>query len=63
MNRPGFDLSRVSKDVLRRVEIVRVPDVDISSTIIRRQVKSGKSIKYMVTADVEKYIHDNSLFL
>ncbi len=63
MSRPGFDLSRVSADILRRVEIVSVPDIDISSTIIRRRIKSGKSIKYMVTREVEKYIHDNSLYL
>ena len=63
MNRPGFDLAVIDKDLLMRVELVNVPSVDISSTNIRRRVKSGRSIRYLVTQDVEEYIHRNSIYL
>ncbi len=63
MNRPGFDLAVVDKDLLLRVELVNVPSVDISSTNIRRRVKSGRSIRYLVTQDVEEYIRRNSIYL
>jgi nicotinate-nucleotide adenylyltransferase len=63
MNRPGFDLAVIDKDLLMRVELVNVPSVDISSTNIRRRVKSGRSIRYLVTQDVEEYIHGNSIYL
>ncbi len=63
MNRPGFDLALVDKDLLARVELVNVPSIDISSTNIRRRVKSGRSIRYMVTREVEEYIARTSIYL
>jgi nicotinate-nucleotide adenylyltransferase len=41
---------------------VDVPQVDISSTLIRERIKSGKSVKYLLPDKVIHYIEENRLY-
>ena len=38
------------------------PQIEISSTAVRENVRCGKSIRYMVTEEVRQYIYENQLY-
>lgn len=47
------------------IQLVCDPDIivtNVSSTIIRQKVREGKSIKYLVDIEVERYIKERSLY-
>ena len=51
--RPSFE---VRIDLPNNIKIVSAPLLEISSTQIRKNIKEGKSIRYLVTDDVMKEI-------
>lgn len=57
VNRPGHKVSTPYPVIM-----VDVPDVDISSSVIRQKVTDGCSIKYLVTSETEKYIEREGLY-
>jgi len=61
--RPGFEPARESKKYLPRIQIIQIPLLEISSTQIRKRVKSGQTIRYLVPSDVESYIVRNKLYV
>lgn len=62
ITRPGYNLDRADKRFIKMVRLFKVTAVDISSSEIRRRVKQGKSIRYLVPSAVEGYIYENRLY-
>ncbi len=62
MSRYGFSTQNVKSEYSRYVTFINVPQIGISGTDIRRRVRLGKSIRYLVPKDVEEYILDNHLY-
>lgn len=64
--RPGTDSDLVGEGALpgleARIEWVSMPAVGITATDIRRRVREGRSIRYMVPAAVEDYIVRRGLY-
>lgn len=62
MTRPGFELEKTRAKFARQASFVKVPQIAISGTDIRRRVKMGRSIRYLVPRAVEEYIKRNGLY-
>jgi nicotinate-nucleotide adenylyltransferase len=71
--RPGYDLDKLEQSLpeaekLRhatdpRVHVMEIPALAISSTDIRRRVKEGRPIRYLVPDGVCEFIEKNGFYL
>lgn len=55
-------IDHLGPDIASRVKLVTMPGIDLSSTDIRRRVREGKSIRFMVPRAVEAYIAEQKLY-
>ena len=58
--RPGFEMKENSET--ENVKILKAPLLEISATTIRNNIKTGKSIQYLVPDTVNKEISDNGYY-
>jgi nicotinate-nucleotide adenylyltransferase len=64
--RPGYDIARFVKEAPTRhpnVSVMDIPALAISSSDIRRRVKEGEPIRYLVPEGVNTYIRKFELYL
>ncbi len=57
--RPGYPV----KDLPKEVETVVITPIEVSSEDIRRRLKEGRSIRYLVPEGVRRYIMDHKLYM
>ncbi len=57
--RPGFEVTELAG---ARVKVLEAPLLEISSTYIRSNIKTGKSVRYVLPDNVWQYITDNGYY-
>jgi nicotinate-nucleotide adenylyltransferase len=67
--RPGYpipDIRSMEKELpglKTRLILLNAPDIDISSSEVRRRIKEGLSFKHLVPESVAEYIQENKLYV
>ncbi len=62
MMRPTHSFDEIDPSLRKRVKLLSIPLLDVSSTDIRARVRDGKSIRYLVPDGVRVYIAEHRLY-
>ncbi len=54
---------RSDEPLLQRIKMVPMPQLEISSSLIREYVRDGRGLDYLVPKSVEKYIKEHQLYV
>ncbi|HZK44110.1 MAG TPA: nicotinate-nucleotide adenylyltransferase [Syntrophomonadaceae bacterium] len=67
--RPGYVMEdnhvfydKLPQRVWDKTTFIEIPELEISSRVLRQRVRENKSIKYLVPESIEKYIKDNNIY-
>ena len=60
--RPGYNLSKLDKNIKDVIHIMKNPALAISSTDIRERIIKGGNIKYLLPEEIIRYISKNKLY-
>jgi len=60
--RPGFKPSDIPRWILSKIQFANIPRIEISSSNVRSRWPAGKTIRYMVTEPVWKFINKHDLY-
>lgn len=63
--RPGYEIDwEKLPEPYRKLQksVVKVPQIEISSTVIRQRLANGLNIRYMLPPEVERYIEEHCLY-
>lgn len=60
--RPGYDVKKAKQIFKKHTETMEITYLEISSSDIRKRIKSGSSIKYLLPERVENYIQKHKLY-
>jgi nicotinate-nucleotide adenylyltransferase len=63
--RPGYDITRLQEAAPTsppHISVMDIPALSISSTDVRRRVRDGEPIRYLVPEGVHAYIHKMGLY-
>lgn len=56
--RPGYKLKKYNKNI----SVISITELDISSSMVRRKIKAGQSIRYLMPMRVYNYIKEKRLY-
>jgi nicotinate-nucleotide adenylyltransferase len=62
LNRPGVSNSLNKKIDNKKIKFLQVPNIDISSTNLRKRIKTGNSVRYNIPESVLEYITAHKLY-
>lgn len=60
--RGGFNAEEISPAIRKHSHIMKIPEIGISATDVRKRIKKGKSIRYLVAPEVEEYIIRHNIY-
>jgi nicotinate-nucleotide adenylyltransferase len=60
--RPGFDLSEMEPRLRGKAQVFQSPTLELSSTMIRERLRTGRPVRFLVPEAVEHYIRERGLY-
>ena len=62
-SRPGFQESRIDEKILSQISFSDIPKIEISSSQIRKRIKKGFTVRYMLSNQVMNSINKTGLYI